>query len=152
MDNKKERKTPKKFGMKYYYFLIYFALYAGAATNLIFALLYSIGKAYKGATLVHEVYPWIALIDSLYSFVLIALAIFAVYVRSALANYKKTAPKLIVLLHLLSGLGGLAYLIAVDEAANVDVGVGSVVVILVSVVRVIIDGIYLRRRASLFGR
>ena len=53
-----EKEKPKGPGMKWYYFLIYFSLFAGAVSNTIMAIVYWTGAMYEGhADLVYGQFP-----------------------------------------------------------------------------------------------
>ncbi|MBE6602011.1 MAG: hypothetical protein E7637_05860 [Ruminococcaceae bacterium] len=150
---KKKKVNVSDFGMKWYKFLIYFALFASALLNVISAILYFSGNVYKNSGTVYKVFPKLQMLDSLYGVALIVFAIFALVVRSALANYKGKAPKLLIRYYLISGLVSFIYLIAASvivSDSRVSVGTSAFVIVLGSILGAVINAIYFKKRAVLF--
>lgn len=83
--------------MKWYKFIIYFQLIAGAVVNSINALNYLLGSAtdlipYMPNRTLYAFYSGLQAADVLYGLAIIGLVIFALIVRSGLRNFKATAP------------------------------------------------------------
>lgn len=85
--------------MKWYKFLIYFSLFAGALLSLGNGLMAFMGMQYQGdAEFVYAMFSQVRIIDIVYGIVLIAFAAAMIYVRQQLAGFKKGAPQLFLLL------------------------------------------------------
>lgn len=91
---------PAKLGMKWYKFLIYFSLLIGFIFNFLSGLGYISGVIYMtttdGQITAEQVYnlygPVLHASDIIFGFALIAMAIFAITVRSKLADFDSNAP------------------------------------------------------------
>lgn len=76
--------------MKWFKFVIYFQLFAFAVINLWNAL---VAFADPGLPLLARDYPAIGILYTVYEVALVALAVYAVIVRSRLAKFKKNGPR-----------------------------------------------------------
>lgn len=100
--------------MKWYKFLIYFALFAGALLNVGNAFTAFTGAHYDGsAKYVYAMFGGLQAVDIIYGVVLIGLAVAAIYVRQQLAHFKKGAPKMFLVLYGANAVVGILYLAAV---------------------------------------
>ena len=91
-------------GMKWFKFLIYFMLFAGAILNVIGGIMALTGSQYtvegeNVSALVYAFYPSLKTMDIIYGIGCIALGAFQIYARFALASYKAKAPKYIVIMY-----------------------------------------------------
>ena len=150
------------FAMKWYNFLIYFSLWAGALVNLGSGIAFISGYKENGGVFEYELYPYfdgLQFLDILYGILCFALAVFVVIVRFRLARLKKGAP-LLYLLYLTVSFGtsifyDFTYLIILSQRINISseiahfagtiIGRGIVVLILV-----FLNRRYFIKRESLF--
>lgn len=83
--------------MKFYYFLIYFALFAGAVLNGVYGLRYITGSVYdfgaSNAATVYGIYPALEYADKVYGVYLLCYAFAAVYIRQEMTAFERTAPR-----------------------------------------------------------
>lgn len=99
-DNPDASAMPNQLGMKWYYFLIYFALFAAFLTNIFSAAQYFTGSVYVSngvlsnmneIPILYSYYPTLRIIDQIYGVFLFVLACACIYVRMELAEYKAKA-------------------------------------------------------------
>lgn len=106
--------------MKWYKFLINFMLFFSAALNAISGVQLIIGDQYRDGNvdmsgLVYSQFGALKTVDVVYGIVLIAFALFTLYVRSRLAGYCKNGPKMLLLLYIL----GFAYTVLYTAAVYI---------------------------------
>ncbi len=100
--------------MKWFKFLIYFSLWAGAVLNLINGVMLLTGGVYDGqADFVYDTLDGIQTIDMIVGFLSIALAVFGIYTRFRLAGYYKNGPSSLTILYVGSIIVNLVYIIGV---------------------------------------
>lgn len=99
--------------MKWYKFLIYFSLFLGAVLNVFAGISCMTGAHYSGdAAVVYAFIRGLRVTDILFGIVCIGLAALMIYTRFQLSKYRKNAPKLIILVYVLSSALSLLYLLA----------------------------------------
>ena len=154
-----------QYPMKWFKFLIYFALFAGAVINFLGGIMALTGAQYNSSghdvsALVYAFFPDLKTIDLIYGVVCIALAVLAVYTRFSLARFKNNAPNLLYAVYASAGITNLVYAIAVssivskggEEFANaVDVVSDGVIPLIVSIVMIVLNKVYFDKRKSLFN-
>jgi len=142
--------------MKWFKFLIYFALWFGAVINIISAISYMSGGQYAGqAGRVYAMYPAMRVVDIALGVFTLALGIFGIVVRFRLAKFRKNAPSMLITLYLLSLIPSLLYPVATTlvtgistfDAQVISQMVGQVIGV---VIVVICTKIYFKKRAYLF--
>lgn len=106
--------------MKWYKFLINFMLFFSAALNAISGVQLIIGDQYRDGNvdmsgLVYSQFGALKTVDVVYGIVLIAFALFTLYVRSRLAGYCKNGPKMLLLLY----ISGFAYTVLYTAAVYI---------------------------------
>lgn len=136
--------------MKWYKFLINFMLFFSAALNAISGVQLIIGDQYRDGNvdmsgLVYSQFGALKTVDVVAGIVLIAFALFTLYVRSRLAGYCKNGPKMLLLLYIL----GFAY--TVLYAAAVDITLASYGVSLNIVDFLLTDGVTVLTTAVVDG-
>ena len=153
--------------MKWYKFLINFMLFFSAALNAISGVQLIIGDQYRDGNvdmsgLVYSQFGALKTVDVVAGIVLIAFALFTLYVRSRLAGYCKNGPKMLLLLYILGFAYTVLYAAAVDiTLASYGVSVNIVDFLLTDGVTVlttaVADGVmivinleYFRNRKHLF--
>ncbi len=146
--------------MKWYKFLIYFSLFAGAVLNFIAAMLYITGSVYPAtsggqatAKLVYEVYgSSLKTIDVLYGIVMLALAAFCIITRFKLSGFKKGAPVFLYAVYIADVVVTLIYNIALTAVTDIPsiFTVSNISSITMTVIMVILNYIYFKKRQELF--
>ncbi len=146
--------------MKWYKFLIYFSLFAGAVLNVIAAILYITGAVYPAtsggqatAKLVYEVYgSSLKTVDVLYGIVMLCLAAFCIVTRFKLSGFKKGAPVYLYVVYIADVVLTLIYNIALTAATNIPsiFTVSNISSIIATVIMVILNYIYFKKRQDLF--
>lgn len=145
--------------MKWYKFLIYFSLFAGAVLNALNGISYLtgsvyfiLGHGYADAATVYEFYgETLRMIDIAFGVALIALAAFGIYTRFQLAGFKRNAPTLLYTLYAASTLLPFIYTIAVFMLFGIEMDFASEIGSLGGVaINIWLNFIYFRKRAHLF--
>ena len=136
--------------MKWYKFLIYFALFAGAVTNVISALLTILG--FFTASAVYEMYPAALPYDICVAVIALALAALDLYTRHALVTYKKIGPVLLCISYAIPAVHTAVAVIigsAITEGL-ISFGISQVSGIVVSIVMVVVNYVYFKKRQDMF--
>lgn len=118
--------TKQDFSMKWYKFLIYFALFLGAFLNACMAICYLNGDIYSvqtnGRVMAEMVYGMygnsLKVWDGFYGVLLICVAVFGIVTRHGLARYRANAPKCVYALYIAGGAASLIYNIGVLFITN----------------------------------
>ena len=145
----------KPIGMKWYKFLIYFALFIGSLLNFLQSFKYLTGSMYleQGVTakMVYAYYgEFLKVVDIMYGLFLIAISIMGLVLRHKLANYKPGADIFAYIFYSLAFGGSFMYSLLVSDIISVPIGaeqIGSLIgygVFLALTIR------YFNRRAHLF--
>lgn len=138
--------------MKWYKFMIYFGLWAGAVLYLLNAYSMFSGNIYAGmAAQVYSVYPVMKPVDMAMGVLYIGLAVLAIASRFALAKYKKSGPGLFIAYY----AGGAVISILYGAAASLVIGqpafdLSSIVSLALSAVMIVLNIIYFSKRKNLF--
>ncbi len=141
--------------MKWFKFLIYFSLFAGAVLNALTGIQLITGAHYDGQKdLVYQVFENLQTLDIIIGLAMLALAVFAIYTRIRLAGYYKNGPKLLNLVYLGGVIVNLLYIVglyivvpAVAETLDLTSTISSCVT---SLIMVIVNREYFRKREALF--
>lgn len=143
-----------EYPMKWYKFLINFLLFASAVLNLINGFRYLTGAIYGDVNpeLVYAFFDGLKPLDMVVGVACIALAIFAIYTRMRLANFKKDAPKCVYALYIAGAAISLIYVLIAQAVIGVDGGIPAETIgsIVGSGVMVICNYTYFQKRQSLF--
>ncbi len=152
--------TPSEptYPMKWYKFLIYFALFAGAVVNMMTGIIQLSGQHYGAfADNVYADFPTLKIVDRANSLALIAGAVFAIFVRFRLSGFKKGAPKLLQLVYIFNLAVSIFYIIGASSAVGDLAGVilpsltpNAISTSITTAVILIANHIYFKKRASLF--
>jgi hypothetical protein len=144
----------KELGMKWFKFLIYFALWAGAVLNVANGVQALTGIQYNSnnvtAEMVYSRFPTLKGVDVFYGVACMLIAVLQISVRFALAKFKTYGPLMLYLLDVIIIIIGLIYIIAVSTIVPGLSVASTLAPIIVSVVRLIIDVIYFKKRKDLF--
>lgn len=143
--------------MNWYKFLIYFSLFAGAVINLIAGILSFVGGEYMILGLdpeeVYSTYDGLKILDIGYGIVYLAFIPFALYVRSALAGFKKEAPNMFYIYDIAGSVISASYTLFSSIVMNGDVSetIGQLIgSIAGSVLFIALNVIYFNKRKQLF--
>ncbi len=139
---------------KWFHFLIYFALWAGALMNIITAVQYLTGSVYSRwgvtADFAYRSFEGLQALDIFYGLVLLGLAVFRIYTRFRLAGYKMGAPFLLYVMYGSEAVAVLMYELLYSDITEkiMDHSVwGS---LLISVVMIVLNYFYFKKRAHYF--
>ena len=142
--------------MKWFKFLIYFSLFAGAVLNFINGITTMLGTQYgEYKQLVYSTFGALRFFDLFCGIYLIALAVFSIYTRFRLAGFRANAPRLLMIVYiaaavyaLLQTAGSMAIL---PQDSWADIDFTSVISSLVSsMIWIAVNNKYFQNRAFLF--
>lgn len=145
--------------MKWYKFLIYFALIAGAVLNLANGIMMVTGGIYSVQTggqatadLIYSMYGMsLKMVDMFYGIVLFAIAVLAIMARNKLANYKNDGPKFLYLVYGISLGVVLVYNILVGAITGVGIfNVTTVTQLVIQGIMIYANIVYFNKRLHLF--
>ena len=139
---------------KWFHFLIYFALWAGAAMNVISAVQYFTGGVYTklgiSADFAYRSFSDLKTLDFAYGFVLLMLAAFCIYTRFSLAGYKTNGPTCLYIMYGAEAIAVLGYALCFSEITGSSVEVSTWGSLLISVVMIVLNYFYFKKRAHYF--
>lgn len=147
--------------MKWYKFLIYFAIWAGAVVNVYNAYSFFTGMIYGGeyeAQVVYYVFPSLKTLDMFSGIFCVAAIVLALVTWNGLRQYKAIGPKLVVAMYFITAAFNLIYIIAIyailgemANAADLGSAMGASIGAIVSgVIMGIANYVYFQKRSSLF--
>ena len=137
--------------MAWFQFLIYLALFAGAAWNIFYGVPMIVGLAYGSESqLIYYILPAMRYLDMGIGIGMVLLAAMAFVVRARLADYCKNGPKLLVAMNISSMLLNVAYLVGIYLIVPTAVTAGAYTNIVFPGVMAAINFIYFKKRADLF--
>ena len=146
--------------MKWFKFLIYFSLWAGAILNIGNGIMTMSGMQYETepevtAELVYAFFKELKTIDLLYGIALIAFAVYMIVIRFRLAGYYKNGPAMFISAYVIALLINVAYyatvLIVVPEAVEVATVVATIVGnVIGNGLMIVLNSIYFKKRKHLF--
>lgn len=142
--------------MKWFKFLIYFSLFAGAVLNVLSAISFFSGAVYDGsAELIYGLFPDLKTVDVVSGILMLVAAALAVYTRFRLSNYCKNGPTLLSVVYVMAAAVNVFYLIGVSvvlpEAVLEQVDFSSSISgTITSLVMIGVNSAYFKKRAHLF--
>ena len=158
------RSTPaKKQGMKWFKFIIYAALFIGAAFNILCGIGYIMGLQYSAASSSAEAiylhFPMISIVDKVYGVLLICLGCGALYTRFRLAKFMKDGPRCYFLLQIISIFVSVLYTLAVYivliqsgyNTFTVETLLSDFTSTIPAIIILIINTVYFQKRRHLFA-
>lgn len=143
-------------GMKWYHFLIYFGLFAGAALNLINGIVQILGWHYgENRNLVYSFYDdGLKTVDIIVGILIIFMAIFGIVTRFRLSGYRRGGPRCLMALYLLNIIVSLGYIIAASAVTGIGIselgGTSMIATLIVSVFMIAVNAVYFKKRSALF--
>ena len=142
-------------GMKWFKFLIYFALWASAILNIATGVMQLTGNIYEmegvSAAEIYDVFPKLQSIDKIYGLILIGLGVYILITRFALAKYKSFGPLLLYGVYILNLILPIVY--AGITAPILGVSITELLdftSLIVSGVMVFVNFSYFSKRSDLF--
>ena len=142
--------------MKWYKFLIYFALIAGAIVNFATGITMVTGSVYEvqsgvSADTVYSMYDGLKTIDVIYGLLLFGVAVLGFMTRSKLAKYKADGPKFVYMVYGISAVVVLLYNILVSAVTGLSVmNVSVITSFIVQLVMLWANMKYFGKRSHLF--
>jgi hypothetical protein len=144
--------------MKWFNFLIYFALFASAVLNLFNGIAVFTGSHYGTngkADFFYGIVSDLKTLDTFMGLATIALAVFAIYTRFRLSGYRKNGPSMITLLYILTSAVNLIYIIGLyailPEYIVSELDPYSYIIqIIVSAVMIFVNYTYFKKRKKMF--
>ena len=143
--------------MKWFKFLIYFGLFAGAVMNALSGIGLLTGAAYgEYADAVYETFQGLMPLDMLVGVILLALAAFEVVVRFRLAKYCKNGPKLLIILYVVILAVNLVYAVSASAILSTVPGTETLDIAsqvsstCTSVAMIVANTVYFKKRSHLF--
>ncbi|MBE6626824.1 MAG: zinc ribbon domain-containing protein [Ruminococcaceae bacterium] len=147
-------------GMKWFKFVIYFSLWAGAILNIGYAIMAFTGAHYEteyegAAELVYAMFEELKTIDLLYGLAMIALAVYMIVARFRLAGYYKNGPAMFISTYAIALLISVVYYVAVltvvPEVADADNVVSNLVGNAIgNGLMILLNSIYFKKRKHMF--
>ena len=142
--------------MRWYWFLVHIALVFSSFMNIWSGYQLFMGVSYGGreaAAKIYEMYDGMQVVDMTYAALLIMLGFLALYVRSQLYHYKRSAPRKLLLLYAMNGLVALYYSVGVSQVTGISLMDTDILYVIPGmVVMIIINKIYFGHRKHLFVR
>ena len=147
--------------MKWYKFLAFFALWAGAIINLTYGIRYMGDNAFGdplASAFIFEMYPKMKGVMVVCGLATIAIAALNVLTAINLIKFKKNAPKLVILSYVAGAAVNIYYLIATSSNVDPEIVAESNIIttataaVLVAIVFSFINIIYFKKRKHLFNK
>lgn len=143
--------------MKWFKFLIYFALWASGILNIIGGIPLLTGSHYgEYASQIYSYYDGLQLVDVILGLASIGLGVLAIYARFRLAGYYKNGPQFLSILYIATAALSVFQIIAynvVITGVSEYINYSSVVVqIAVSAVMVGVNNTYFKKRSDMFTK
>lgn len=142
--------------MRWYWFLVHIALVFSSFMNIWSGYQLFMGVSYGGreaAAKIYEMYDGMQVVDMTYAALLIMLGFLALYVRSQLYHYKRSAPRKLLLLYAMNGLVALYYTVGVSQVTGISLMDTDILYVIPGmVIMIIINKIYFGHRKHLFVR
>lgn len=153
--NEKKLPAPTDHPMKWYKFLIWFGLWAGAALLAVQGIGYLTGISYKdgsglSADTVYGTYPGLRVWDRIYGAGLLALGALNIFTRFRLSGFKENGPKCLYIVYALEAVLAVVNAITVATITGVSGSVRAVVSVLAAIVLILLNRSYFAKRAELF--
>ena len=142
--------------MKWFKFLIYFGLFAGAAWNALSAIGFLTGSIYDGqAKLVYRFFDGLQTLDMIAGIGLLVTAALGIIARFRLSGYRKNGSTILNCVYLCVAIVQLIYIIGIyvilPESAHEALEFSSAYAsIAVSIAMVSVNTTYFKKRAHLF--
>ena len=142
--------------MKWFKFLIYFGLFAGALSNALSGIQMLTGSAYgESKELVYSFVDGLQTLDMIIGVAMLCLAALGVYTRFRLSGYHQNGPKMLLLTYAGSiAINAIYYFgiqLVVPDTILESVDTSSLFSnSIIAVVMILVNNTYFKKRASLF--
>lgn len=140
--------------MKWYWFLVHISLVFSSFMDFWGGYQIFTGTTYGGreaADKIYELYADLRTVDMMYAGLLILLGILALYVRTQLYNYRRGAPRKLLVLYALNCVVSVYYSVGVTMAAGISIWDTDIqYAVPTAVLMIIINKIYFDKRKHLF--
>ena len=144
--------------MKWYKFIIYFQLFANAVLNgvmgflLLSGLIWKIySNGYITAGMVYAFFPGLHAIDIIFGLLMIAIAVWAIFIRFGLAKFEKGSPKKYLIFLVANVVFLVLYVICASIAIGAYAGSMSTwISVITSVVLIVVNYVYFKKRSGMF--
>ncbi len=145
-----------QYPMKWYKFLIYFALFFGAILNFGTGILYVTGEVYSlqssSPEMVYYVFGNLKGLDVIMGILLIAISVFGIYTRFQLAGFKANGPMCVYILY--GATAALNFLYPLIASAITDISglfdTSTITSVCVSLAMIGLNKTYFDKRKELF--
>ncbi|MBE6932052.1 MAG: zinc ribbon domain-containing protein [Ruminococcaceae bacterium] len=143
--------------MKWFKFLIYFSLWAGAVLTLITGVSSLFGLQYGGMSdYVYAAYGAQRFVDIVYGMICIALGVFMIVTRFRLAAFRSNAPAMLYGVYALNTIVPLIYIFATATVTMIPLSdyldAQTISSIVTSAIMIVINVIYFGKRRDMFVR
>ena len=143
--------------MKWYKFLVYFSLWAGVLINAISGIRMLTGANYGGnADTVYRVFPAMRTCDIICGILLLGIAVLGIITAVKLLKLAAVGPKLLTALYVVNIIVSIIYIVFALSATKGMLSLsdvldaGTVAGLVVSVIMIIVNSIYFKKRESIF--
>ena len=152
----------KNQGLKWFHFLIYFALWLNAIVCALNGIMQLTGASYEilgiAAEDMYATYPTLKTVDLVFGVAYLVFALFCIITRSRLAHFKKGAPSMLIAFYVLSALitigstvaGGVAMGLETQDLLNLFIEADFLGSIIGTVIAILINKVYFGKRAHMF--
>ena len=144
----------KELGLKWFKFLIYFALWVGAILNFCNGIRYLTGNIYLSQNLtpnkVYRTFPELKGLDGFIGVVSCCLGVFQIITRFCLAKYKKYSPAMLYGMYVIMMIINLIYGTSASSIMETNMSGEIVGEIVGSLIVLIINVVYFKNRKHLF--
>lgn len=145
------------FSMKWYKFLVYFALWISAASNAFSGVQTMLGMQYDGsANYVYRAFPAMRACDIICGILLLAVAALSVLAAVKLLKLAAVGPKLLIALYIANVVVSIFYIVFTLLATKGMLSLGDVLTpsviasLAVSVAMTVVNWVYFKKRESIF--
>lgn len=144
-----------QFSMKWYKFIIYFALFAGVVLNVFSAISIFTGSIYEAvgisADSVYSAFPKLKGVDMIYGFLLFGISALAFITRQNLAHYKALGINLFYCVYIANIVVSSYYIFATSSIVGTSTATTNFgTQIVVSILMIVFNSMYFNKRKSLF--
>ena len=120
MENYTNDYEQPQLGMKWFKFMINFALWAGAILNIVMGIQYLTGVVYgETSEWMYYEFPRLKNLDTFYGLALCALAVYQIATRFALAKFKRKGPSMLNGIYIINILLVIIYNIVLSSFMDV---------------------------------
>lgn len=143
-------------GMKWFKFLIYFSLFAGAAVDFVNCVLYLTGGMYSiygvSPREMYAAFPGLQAVDVVAGILSAGIAGFSIYTRFRLAGFRANAPLCLTILYAAGIAFSLIYTLASHAVTqwNADAASDVIVSVMPTFAVLCVNQGYFKKRQSLF--